>query len=178
MPPCGLESRACEPRPSGAGLRDTAPSALSVGGLRQALAAIDLALKELSWLPCPTVPLPSVRDSGTVSLRKGYFSIVSWGGWRAKIAVPISERKIPAQFPDIFARESQKDAKPRRIYGFRRKRRESLLNPCLGRKFADSGRDLKNQAVNGEKSLINSLQQGIRLWQSSQLKLHGLRGRL
>jgi hypothetical protein len=78
----------------------------------------------------------------------------------SEVVVPVSEQKIPAQFPDIFARGSRKAAKSKLIYGLRRNRGGSLLNPCLRRKFADSGQNLKNHLINGEKSLINSLVQG------------------
>ena len=61
----------------------------------------------------------------------------------------------------FFARESRNGANSRLICALRRNRGESLFNPCLSRKFADSGQKLKNHVVNREKSLINSLVQGI-----------------
>jgi hypothetical protein len=54
-------------------------------------------------------------------------------------------------------------------------RRESLLNPCGEGEFADSGRNLTNQAVYREKSLLNSLGQGKRL--NPRRKRNGERGR-
>jgi hypothetical protein len=94
------------------------------------------------------------------------------GNWReqaakhrnatGKLLVPISEREIPALFPDLFGGESRNGAKSQCLYGFRRKRWESLLNPCRGGKFADFGQNLINQTAYREKSLINSLVQGKR----------------
>jgi hypothetical protein len=78
-----------------------------------------------------------------------------------KITNPISGRKFPAQFPDIFVRLHENAANQRGIYGFRRNPRESLLNPCPREEFADSGQNMMNQARNRKKSLINSLRQGI-----------------
>lgn len=61
----------------------------------------------------------------------------------------------------LFVYQSWNRAKPRGIYEIRRNHRESLLNPCPRRTFADFGQNPMNRARNGEKSLINSLGQGI-----------------
>ena len=116
--------------------------------------------RESCWLLAPSFRLN--QNSQQQPLLATGFQLPATGNTDdRRDAVPISERKFPALFPDLFARAGQNAAKSHCLYDFRGKRRESLLNPCLGREFADFGQNLKNQARNRKKSLINSLVQGI-----------------
>jgi hypothetical protein len=54
----------------------------------------------------------------------------------------------------FLASPGRKVTNPRRPRDFRRKTRESLLNPCLGREFADYGQNPIDQSAYRENSLF------------------------
>ena len=76
-------------------------------------------------------------------------------------AVPFRNEKIPARSLLFLGLSGPKVTKPRWFMDFRRKGRESLLNPWLGRKFADFGQNPIDQTAFRKNSLLNSLVQGI-----------------
>ena len=123
---------------------------------------------------CPTVPLPNPVGRGTLERA---LDLAQMPRAEQDESNPISEQTIPATFPDIFARSRKNAANRFSVYDFPTIRGESLLVPCLEGKFADSGQNPMSQVAQREKSLINSLRQGIGIASSSR-KNHGTSSRL